>query len=658
MSARFDGYRRAQLVLAVSALGTPLAIALIAAVPEKGAAYAANDRLGWMLAVFGVAIAGLMTFRWSRRRYREERMLRRYGGASSAVRDTLSYLKQEQRLAARGQSAAMVGALVALALWVLAHWPQAGALGGYRSGLGFLALLLVTLVPLLALRNRGSYINAFFIRRYLKQQLDHLGYRRTERERRKARRKRNSGAVTVTGPGSFSICGFTWHFDDWTKSALLLGQIGSGKTLCLNSLLEGLIGCFAETKLKIGGLVLDAKGDFYGKIQLLCERYGRTDSLYILDPSAWAQAGRTWRSIAWNPLENLDDGLEVATRLIAALRLIGLELGIEGSFFLDSTKVYLRHAITLVRAAKITPAPSIVDVYRLSQEPEDTTPLYHELINAIGARYPGNVPAEISDAISYFEHEFAPMADRQKSGVRGTITQLLDEFLVPPFREMFTGPSTLAIGAMIDQDSILYVHMPVADRERMSRLVTILIKLEYQRNILKRVGKERPTFMLCDEFQTFWTAGEGRGDSDFFERSRESFHANIVAAQNLSAFMKRTKNAHDVKNFLGNCAVKIFLRQTEEETNRWASALFGQRSEIVVTTSEQAALDGSWSRRRHTSYGRATKSLPRVPAEAFTRLAIPVRGDASRQWVESIVHLASRGETQHHELTWPVNPLR
>ena len=655
MSGR-NAYHREQLRLFAFGVGTPLLLGVIAAW-RKDPGFAADDRWRWTIATFAVALIGLPGFIISLRRFREQRMLRRYGGASSAVRDMLSYLKHERRLAARGQLPAILGALAALGLYVLAHWPQAAEITAFRGVFGFAALVLLALVPFCALRNRGHYINAFFLRRYLKQALDHLGYR--WRDQNKTRRAKRGSLVTVTEAGSFSIQGFVWRFDDWTKNALVLGQVGSGKTICvLNAILEGLIASFAKTKLRIGGLVLDAKGDFHGKIQLLCERYGCADALCILDPSVWASAARTWRSIAWNPLDNSDDALEIATRLIAALRLIGLELGAEGSFFLDSAKVFLRHAITLVRAGAITPVPSIIDVYRLSQEAEDKTPLYHEFIKAIGARYPVDVPVEVMDAITYFERNFAPMADREKSGVKGTITQLLDEFLLPPFRDIFTGLSTLSIGEMIDQGKILYVRMPASDRERMSRLVSTLIKLEYQRNILMRVGKERPSFMLIDEFQTYYTTGEGRGDSDFFERSRESRHGNIIAAQNLSAFMKRTKNSHDVRNFLGNCAVKIFLRQTEEETTRWASALFGQRSEIVVTTSEQAALDGSWSRRRHTSYGRATKSLPRVSPEAFTQLAIPVKDDPARQEAESIVHLASRGETQNHRLVWPVNPLK
>jgi hypothetical protein len=657
MARQMEPHRRDLARLLGVALGTPLVIGAIVALP-KDPVHAAPDRFVLTLIVFIVSLIGLVGFCRLRRRYREQGMLRRYGGVSSAIRDTLSHLKQERRLAARGQLLSITGAIVAFALYVLAYWPQMSMLGPYRSLFGFASIVMLALSPVCALRNRGHTINTFFLRRYLKQQLDHLGYR-GGRTRRARTEREGASIVTVTGPGCFSVNGMKWSFDDFVKNALVLGQVGSGKTVCvLNTLLEGLIASSAVPENAIGGLILDAKGDFHEKIRALCRRYGREDDLYILDPSSWEEDAGTPRSIAWNPLQNEDDALEVATRLIIALRLIGLEQGNEGSFFLDSAKVFLRHAIALVRAAAITPVPSLVDVYRLSQENEEKTPLYHELVKAVAARHPETAPAEVTDAIAYFEHEWAPMADRQKSGVRGTVTQLLDEFLVSPFREIFTQPSTLSIGEMIDRGVILYINMPASDRARMSRLVNTLIKLEYQRNILIRPNKARPSFMLCDEFQTLYTSGEGRGDSDFFERSRESRHANIVAAQNLSAFYKRTKNLHDVKNFLGNAAVKIFLRQTEEETNRWASALFGQRSEIVITTSEQAALDGGWSKRRHTSYGRATRTLPSVPPEAFSRLAIPMRDDPAPQSAESIIHLASRGATERHEVAWPVNPLR
>lgn len=644
----------ASKLMAAMALCAPVAIGTTILVP-KDPGYAAPGRLGLTILVFAAAMAGLASFSGLRRRMRDRGMMHRYGGASSAVRDTLSYLRNEQQLAGRGQLLTVLVSLLAFELYILAHWPQVSVLAPWQTMLGWIGVGGIATLPMLLLRHRGHLINTWFLRRYLHQQIDHLGYRTPRRVRRQQGARENF--VTVTGFGRFNIGGFAWSFDDLMKNVLVLGQTGSGKTGCvLANLLDGLIASTRGDARKISGLVIDAKGDFHRKLMSICVRLGRRDDLVCLDPSAWAEMGRTLRSIAWNALDNADDALEIATRLIAALRLIGLELGNEGSFFLDSAKVFLRHAIVLVRAGILGGPPSLVDVYRLAQESEDETPFYHQLLKAISARFPDAVPQEILDAIAYFEREWRCMADRQKSAVQGTLTQLLDEFLVAPFRDIFAGHCTISIADIIDRGMILYVNMPAADRERMSRIINTLVKLEFQRQILLRPRKTRPSFFLCDEFQTFYTSGEGRGDSDFFERSRESNHANIVASQNIEAFLKKTRNPHDVKNLLGNCATKIFLRNGDPETNLMASALFGQRSEIVITCNEQAAVDGGW-RRRHTSYGRATRTLPRVPQEAFTQLAIPVKGDTARQHAETIVHLGSRGETEHHILVWPFNPL-
>jgi len=656
MWARLDRWRRWQIAILASGLGAPALITAIALLPKDNAQFAANGRFTMMLAVFAVALAGLVTFILTRRRYRELKMLWRYGHISSAVRDTLSYLRHEQRLAARGQLPLLAAALVSFWLFVLAHWPQADPLAPFRTAFGLLAALCLLLVPICALRNRTHHVNAWFLRRYLGEQLDHLGIRKLPRKQRRSPTGIGEQAVTVTGPGRFAVDGFEFCIPDLLGGALITGQTGSGKTLTLNTIIHGLIASTADSGLPVGGLVLDAKGDFKGKVHRLCARYGRDNDLVTLDPSAWAEAGGTLRSVALNLIQNEDDPHENSNRFITGLSVVGLDRGHDGSYWLDSARIGMQHAICLVRAAALTPAPSLIDVYRLLQEGEQKTPFYHKVIAAISTRYPGALPTEITDAVDYFEKNLAPMADRERSALRGTIAQLLDQFLLPPYRDMFTRPSTISIPEMIDQGKILYVNMPVSERERMSRLVCTLIKLEYMRNILKRPDKSRPTFFLCDEYQLFYTSGGGKSDSDAFERVRQSNHCSIVACQNLSALYKHTPNIHDVRNLLGNCNVKIFLRQTEEETLRYASGLFGSRNEIVVTTSEQAALDGGWSRRRYTSYGKGTRPLPCIPPEVFTQLAIPVRG-TSAQTAESIVHIGSRGETEHRRVAWPVNTL-
>jgi len=653
---------RASRKMLAFGLATPALIGAVALAP-KDMAYAANQRFAMTVTTFAVLTAGAAGFVTTRRVFQEARLRWRFEATSTAVGDTLSYLAQERRLARRGQLPAIIGGLSSLALSVLSEWPQCASLSPYKPLFAGLALAGLAAMPLAAFRNRGAFVNTLFLRRYLRQQVQHIGFAPPRWRWRwvwssPMRMADDGPPVRVTGDGRFVTGGFAWTFDDLTMNTVVFGQTGSGKTACvLNSLLEGLIASSTDPDQGIGGLVLDAKGDFRGKIERLCASNGRDADLFVIDPARWAEHGGTPRCIAWNPLDNDDDALEVAARLVAVLRILGLEQGNEGSFFIDSAKIFLRHVITLLRAARVTDVPGVADIHRLCQEPDENTPFYHTIVRAIGKRYPNDVPRNVLDSLSYIENEWGPMAHRQKSAVRSTVIQLLDEFLIAPFDEMFAGRSTVTIADAIDKGYILYIDMPAAGRERMSRVVHTLIKLEYQRNVLMRPRKARRTFLLADEFQTFYTSGEGRGDSDFFERSRESRHANVVAGQNLPAFLKHTRNPHDVKNFLGNCAVKILLRNGEEETNRWASALFGQRSEIIVTTNEQAAFNGAWFRRRHTSYGRANRILPRVPPERFLSLTMPTREPDGSRFAEALLHLGSRGAVAHATLTWPVNPL-
>jgi hypothetical protein len=59
----------------------------------------------------------------------------------------------------------------------------------------------------------------------------------------------------------------------------IIGAIGTGKTsACMYPYVEQLVGFRADDATrKIGGLVLEVKGDFCGQVQQLLERYGRGD---------------------------------------------------------------------------------------------------------------------------------------------------------------------------------------------------------------------------------------------------------------------------------------------------------------------------------------------------------------------------------------------
>ncbi|MEO6594130.1 MAG: TraM recognition domain-containing protein [Planctomycetota bacterium] len=193
-------------------------------------------------------------------------------------------------------------------------------------------------------------------------------------------------------------------------------------------------------------------------------------------------------------------------------------------------------------------------------------------------------------------------------------------------------------------------------------MVCTFVKLEFQREILRRPNKTRRSFFFCDEFQSFFTIQQGKGDADFFERTRQSKHANIIATQNLPALLKVSpQDKNQVLNLLGNCAVKIFLRNTDDETNQFASKLFGQK--IVTLGSANFGGGGGGGggmlggmRPTAGGYSGNAQYDACVRPEEFARLAIPSQ-TAGIGHADAIVHLGSRAEVERKKLRWVVHPL-
>jgi type IV secretory pathway TraG/TraD family ATPase VirD4 len=261
-----------------------------------------------------------------------------------------------------------------------------------------------------------------------------------------------------------------------------------------------------------------------------------------------------------------------------------------------------------------------------------------------------------SAALAYLEQVWLTLPEKTLGSIVATLSNILTPFNYPPFDELMAGRSTLSLADCIDQGKVLYVHFPIAERRLMAQTAGTLLKVEYGRQVLLRSKKPRPSFFFCDEFQVFFSTDKDTNDADFFERSRGSNHANIIATQNLPAMLKQGAEGHSVDNLLGNCATKIFLRNTDPDTNNWGSALFGNQIETLIGTSRGA---GSLDPRHSggsTGVSGATSYAPVVKPEEFIRLAQPSAKDGI-DYAEAIVHLAARAVVTRLELRWRVHPL-
>lgn len=630
---------------ALSSLGI---LAVIVAVPKE-AAPESLTRLGLTVGFFLFAICLLWSFTQPFEDYLAKRFAWHYEGAGPAIHHTLALLRVNL-MAVINPLAWIAMAIVGfIALDVLSAWPAFDLLRPFAPAWQwgwFIGLIALVIVPILRGRQLFQAIN---LHHQLREQMATMLFtRRTAADAETERLRAEEAPVTVLGNERFRAGGFDWEWPDFYKNLAVFGQTGSGKTVCvLNALLDGLISSTASSPLPAAGLILDPKGDFKDKIATLMRRVGRERDLLVFDPDDLA-------SFRWNPFDTPDDALEVANRFGAVFEMQGAG-DEQGAFFVQQAKGFLQAALTLMRLIN---APGTIPSI-----PQFTSLMGNDAIlkKAIAAAkaLTGLSPVDVRSraaALAYLEEVWLTLPEKTLGSIVATLSNILTPFNYPPFDELMAGRSTLSLPECIDQGKVLYVHFPIARRRLMAQTVGTLLKVEYGRQVLIRNGKPRPSFFFCDEFQVFFTTDKETNDSDFFERSRGSNHANIVATQNRPALLKQSHEENPVDSLLGNCATKIFLRNTDPDTNQWASDLFGEQIETLVSTSRIAGTVDPRHSGASTSVSSTASYAPVVKPEEFIRLAQPSAKDGIG-YAEAIVHLAARAVVTRQVLRWRVHPL-
>lgn len=617
-------------------LGICLAIIVAAHLAPKSRRFADPARLFWTMSFFSATgLLGLQLL-GPRRRAAESHYQWRYADAPTPVETAWrKYLYAQDQLIS---TAVWLGLalLISVALMILARWfPWLRGFAMLYNGLWWVAIVSLALYPLL-----GGYLFSESFQRYraLRELTETCTSFRPRSLSARDDAAQEAAPLRIEADGCFRAGGIRWGWNDFRYNCIVFGMPGSGKTSCvLNALLEGMIAAQDQARETPAGLILDPKGDFRDKIQILCGKYGRQRDLVVIDPHDPARSAR------WNPLDCDDDELELAGRFTAVLESLGMDAG-ENTFWIDAARRFIRHSIALLRFTNPPgQPPNFCDLQALVSR-------FDEIASRTD-RLDVTNPA-VEPCLAFFR-EWIEMAPNQRSGIQSHVANMLDPFLMEPYASMFSGRSTQRIADMVRQGSILYVHMPIADKQVMARTIGSFIKLEYYREVLKSLNKRRPTFFLCDEFQQFFTTGNQSGDADFFERSRQSNHANLIATQNLPGLCRQSSRREPVSNLLGNCATKILLRNADEETNEYASKLFGE---------EIMALGGA-AGAQHGGRGIAGRMISqndqfvrRVSPDVFKDLATPDQ-QASVACCESLAFLGSRAEGTRdvRKLRWPLH---
>ena len=357
-----------------------------------------------------------------------------------------------------------------------------------------------------------------------------------------------------------------WTFKRMCENVVIFGSTGSGKTICvMNALLDRLIAS-KRCRPKLGGLILDYKGDYLEKVKSLCQAHGREKDLIVISPHS---------GVAWNPLDCDESEHEIAAWLVTAMKALGHK-DEDQSFFTSQSEALLANSIAILRATN-TPGepPHVAQLYNIINEEaflQNRLRILDEQTEDHAPDCPGR------ECFRYFSSVFSALPNDTKQCVVATLNNMLDPLRSPLIASVVRRASSFQLADATNRSKIIYLDLPMAQHPKAGKVLGVLLKLAFQTTVRRKPRQQANySFFFADEYQEFYTNDKQTIDTRFFSISREYNHMNIIATQNLNNLTMQDDKPDAAMSLLSNNKIKIFLQNDNKDTNQYASELFGQQ---------------------------------------------------------------------------------
>ncbi len=366
------------------------------------------------------------------------------------------------------------------------------------------------------------------------------------------------------------------------QNVLVTGTIGTGKTASAMYPFAKQILFYKsyDPELKPGILFLDVKGNFYQKVEEFAELANRKDDLIMIELGGENK---------YNPLHKPElRPLVLSNRVKTVLGLFSPRGATDG-YWLDKAELLIAECIKLIRLYN--------DGYVTFAEINKLVSNKNYLMNKI------KILSEDQDimtkeeidlfdtARNYFEGEYANLAENTLTTIQSVVTQMTQLFYTDPeIRDTFAAPieelNFLGFKDVIDKGKIVILKMNIAQYRNLAKTIAAYMKLDFQTEVMSRLvrkgaNRERPVFMVSDEYQEFVTST----DAEFYAQSREPKCCSIVATQSYTSLINTLKDRDIVRTVTQNLINKIWLRTDDPFTVEEAQKQLGKEDKEKVSKS-------------------------------------------------------------------------
>jgi hypothetical protein len=387
---------------------------------------------------------------------------------------------------------------------------------------------------------------------------------------------------------------------------------------------------------KLGGLVIDAKGNYADFVRRQCEAAGRLGDYYEVS----LQSGVRYNIIGRPDLPAAALGGHIADMIS----------NVQGDghgdpFWRQEAKDLATQCIRVIRLCERR-EPTMADLYRLATSFDVFQGWITRLEDEIhaGSREVTDAErAELESLDFWVQHKALTLDPKLRASIAAGLNGVCSLFDSPSIRDVFCpdpgAENFRGFDELIAEGYIVALRVPYSELKTVSQIVGTMSKLNFFDSVLNRLARAeaadgevgRMVFFVADEYDGYLTQP---ADGNFLSKCREARCCAIVATQSYESFVAKLRNEHVAAQLLANLRTKLWLCAEDNYTARQAADLCGEVERIKVARSRnetvrQSAysfLDGKILSADAGSVGESTNYSYRrehvFPARVFTSLKL------------------------------------
>lgn len=383
-------------------------------------------------------------------------------------------------------------------------------------------------------------------------------------------------------------------------STLVLGRPGTGKTssLILPAAEELLEYRKSDQQHRIGGLVLDVKGNLWNRIRLLAENAGRGDDCVTV---------RLAGEVRYNPIHypNLSPE-QLADELMQTIAILNKGKTGGDAFWLDKARSVIAHGLGLLRGS--LGYVTLHEVHMLFSDDSEVDQAV-EVAESMVDQLPSDQAKDLQYRIDFFAgKEWRELDSKIKGIIDSEAKRVLEPFSLPEMRETFCcSEEDLnfdGFDSIWSHGKLIGLSMSKSTHGAAAQAVGALMKIAFQRSMLSRPSRcqadpdlnfDRPVALVIDECQEIITGfGQNGGDPGFFALSRESKCIGFLASQSFAGIRRALGDQESSLQELNGAIVnKIFFALGDEKSAQTAADLAGKAWTPVKQISTNENMEGA-----------------------------------------------------------------